>query len=201
MLKHCLFGLLLLATSFISYAEETSNSAPENENTAYIIDNLYIFMHSGPGKNYRILGSVNAGTQIALLSDEDNGYFKVLDDKEREGWVESKYISKTAGLHQQYQALNNDMTLMQEQLRQAEIELPQLQEQNQELTDQNQALAEQITKLKTTMEAERNQKQAASAKEKRQLLTYGGAIAFIGLFLGIILTIVLSRRKRYDGWA
>ncbi|MGO2478006.1 MAG: TIGR04211 family SH3 domain-containing protein [Pseudoalteromonas sp.] len=201
MLKHCLFGLLLLATSFISYAEETSNSAPENENTAYIIDNLYIFMHSGPGKNYRILGSVDAGSQIVLLSDEDNGYFKVLDDKEREGWVESKYISKTAGLHQQYQALNNDMTLMQEQLRQAEIELPQLQEQNQKLTDKNQALAEQITKLKTTIEAERNQKQAASSKEKRQLLTYGGAIAFIGLFLGIILTIVLSRRKRYDGWA
>lgn len=201
MLKHCLLGLLLIATSFISYAEETPDTANTNENTAYIIDNLYIFMHSGPSKNYRIIGSVDAGTQITLLSDEDNGYFKVVDDKEREGWIESKYISKTAGLHQQYQALNNDITLMQEQLRQAEIELPQLQEQNQTLTEQNQALAEQITKLKTTMEAERNQKQAASSKEKRQLLTYGGAIAFIGLFLGIILTIVLSRRKRYDGWA
>lgn len=201
MLKHCLFGLLLIATSFISYAEETSESTPTNENTAYIIDNLYIFMHSGPSKNYRIIGSVDAGTQITLLSGEDNGYFKVVDDKEREGWIESKFISKTAGLHQQYQALSNDMTLMQEQLRQAEIELPKLQQQNQSLTEQNQVLEQQITKLKTTMEAERNQKQAASAKEKRQLLTYGGAIAFIGLFLGIILTIVLSRRKRYDGWA
>ena len=201
MLKHCLFGLLLIATSFISYAEETSESTPTNENTAYIIDNLYIFMHSGPSKNYRIIGSVDAGTQITLLSGEDNGYFKVVDDKEREGWIESKFISKTAGLHQQYQALSNDMTLMQEQLRQAVIELPKLQQQNQSLTEQNQVLEQQITKLKTTMEAERNQKQAASAKEKRQLLTYGGAIAFIGLFLGIILTIVLSRRKRYDGWA
>ena len=198
MLKQCIFGLLLAATSFISYAEEAPSS---NENTAYIVDNLYTFMHSGPSKNYRILGSVDAGTQITLLSEEDNGYFKIRDDKDREGWVETKFISENAGIHQQFQALNNDMTLMQEQLRQAEIELPQLQEQNRTLTEQNQALSEQIEKLKSTIESERNVKQLASAKEKRQLLTYGGAIAFIGLLLGIILTIMLSRRKRYDGWA
>ena len=90
---------------------------------------------------------------------------------------------------------------MQEQLRQAEIELPQLQEQNKSLTEQNLALSKQIETLKNTIESERNAKQTASAKEKRQLLTYGGAIAFIGLLLGIILTVVLSRRKRYDGWA
>ncbi|AXV64403.1 MULTISPECIES: TIGR04211 family SH3 domain-containing protein [Pseudoalteromonas] len=199
MLKQCIFGLLLSAATFISYAEEAPTS--DNGNTAYIVDNLYTFMHSGPSKNYRILGSVDAGTQITLLSEEDNGYFKIRDDKDREGWVETKFISENAGIHQQFQALNNDMTLMQEQLRQAEIELPQLQEQNRTLTEQNQALSEQIEKLKSTIESERNVKQLASAKEKRQLLTYGGAIAFIGLLLGIILTIMLSRRKRYDGWA
>ncbi|HCV05197.1 TIGR04211 family SH3 domain-containing protein [Pseudoalteromonas sp. SSMSWG5] len=198
MLKQCIFGLLLAATSFISYAEEAPSS---NENTAYIVDNLYTFMHSGPSKNYRILGSVDAGTQVTLLSAEDNGYFKIRDDKDREGWVEAKFVTENAGIQQQFQALSNDMTLMQEQLRQAEIELPQLQEQNKTLTEQNQALSEQIQALKNTIESERNAKQTASAKEKRQLLTYGGAIAFIGLLLGIILTIMLSRRKRYDGWA
>ena len=198
MLKQCIFGLLLATTSFISYAEEAPSS---NENTAYIVDNLYTFMHSGPSKNYRILGSVDAGTQVTLLSAEDNGCFKIRDDKDREGWVEAKFVTENAGIQQQFQALSNDMTLMQEQLRQAEIELPQLQEQNKTLTEQNQALSEQIQALKNTIESERNAKQTASAKEKRQLLTYGGAIAFIGLLLGIILTIMLSRRKRYDGWA
>ena len=199
MLKQCIFGLLLAATSFISYAEEAPSS--DSQNTAYIVDNLYTFMHSGPSKNYRILGSVDAGTQVMLLSDEDNGYFKIRDDKDREGWVEAKFVTENAGIQQQFQALNNDMTLMQKQLRQAEIELPQLQEQNRALTDQNLALSKQIETLKNTIESERNAKQTASAKEKRQLLTYGGAIAFIGLLLGIILTVVLSRRKRYDGWA
>ena len=61
------------------------------------------------------------------------------------------------------------MTVMQEQLRQAEIELPQLQEQNKSLTEQNLALSKQIETLKNTIESERA-KQTASAKEKRQLL-------------------------------
>jgi len=185
----------------MSHAEEAQPANSTNANIAYIIDNLYTFMRSGAGKNYRLLGSVDAGTQLTLLSSEENGFIKVKDDKDREGWVEAKFISQTAGLHQQYKTLSSEMSTMQEKLRQAQIELPQLQEQTQTLTDQNQQLSAQITKLKTTLEQERVQKQAASSKEKRQLLTYGGAIAFLGLFLGIILTIVLSRRKRYEGWA
>ncbi|MFK3866729.1 TIGR04211 family SH3 domain-containing protein [Pseudoalteromonas rhizosphaerae] len=199
MFKHSLLALLFAAAAFMSHAEE-SNSASD-ANTAYIVDNLYTFMHSGASKNYRIVGSVDAGTKLTQLSAEENGFVKVIDDKEREGWVEAKFVSKTPGIHQQYRTLSAEMASMQEQLRQAQIELPQLQEQSQTLTDQNSALSEQIAKLKSTLEVERTEKQQAGAKEKRQLLTYGGAIAFIGLFLGIILTIVLSRRKRYDGWA
>ncbi|MFX3745770.1 hypothetical protein ACJBQ8_09965, partial [Streptococcus suis] len=95
-----------------------------------------------------------------------NDFIKVVDDKGREGWVEAKFVSKAAGIHQQYRTLSAEMTSMQEQLRQAQIELPQLQEQNQTLTDQNTALSEQITKLKNTLAAERTQKQQAGAKEK-----------------------------------
>jgi SH3 domain protein len=201
MLKHCLLGLLLTATTFMSSAQESQTASETNANTAYIVDNLYTFMRSGAGKNYRLLGSVDAGTQITVLSSQENGYIQIKDDKDREGWVEAKFISATAGLHQQYQVLNSEMSVMQNKLRQAQVDLPKLQQQNQTLTNQNNSLSEQIAKLKTTLEQERTEKQTASAKEKRQLLTYGGAIAFIGLFIGIILTIALSRRKRYEGWA
>lgn len=201
MLKHCLLGLLLTATSFISQAQEAQTANSSDANTAYIIDNLYTFMRSGAGKNYRLLGSVDAGTKLSVLSKEENGFIKIKDDKDREGWVESKFISKNPGLHQQYQTLSSEMSSVQNKLRQAQVELPQLQKHNQSLTNQNKLLNQQITELQTTLEQERAQKQAATAKEKRQLLTYGGAIAFIGLFLGIILTVVLSRRKRYEGWA
>ena len=60
------------------------------------------------------MGSVDAGTQVTLLSAEDNGYFKIRDDKDREGWVEAKFVTENAGIQQQFQALSNDMTLMQD---------------------------------------------------------------------------------------
>ncbi len=201
MLKHCLLWLLLTAAPFMSQAEEAQSTSPTNAKTAYIIDNLYTFMRSGASKDYRLLGSIDAGTQLTLLSDEQNGFIKVKDDKDREGWVEAKFISESAGLKQQYQALNNEISTMQNRLRQAQVELPELQEQNTQLTEQNAQLLAQISQLQGELSQEQQLKQATSAKEKRQLLTYGGAIAFLGLFSGIILTIVLSRRKRYEGWA
>jgi SH3 domain protein len=201
MLKHCLLWLLLAAAPMLSQAAQAQTATNTDAKAAYIIDNLYIFMRSGASKNHRLLGSIDAGTQITLLSNEENGFFKVKDDKDREGWVEAKYISKTPGLHKQYQTLSAEMSAMQNKLRQAQVELPQLTKQNQQLSEQNQQLLAQITQLQSTLEQERSQKQATSSKEKRQLLTYGGAIAFLGLFLGIILTILLSRRKRYQGWA
>ncbi|WP_282130684.1 TIGR04211 family SH3 domain-containing protein [Pseudoalteromonas aliena] len=201
MLKHCLLGLLLTATTFMSYAQEAQDTNSTDENTAYIIDNLYTFMRSGASKDYRLLGSVDAGTKLTVLSGEENGFIKIKDDKEREGWIETKFVTKTAGLKQQYQVLSDEISNIQENLRTAQIKLPQLQEQNQALTDQNLQLSEQIAQLKATLQQERAQKESVSTQEKRQLLTYGSAIAFLGLFLGIILTIVLSRRKRYEGWA
>ena len=185
----------------MSYAQNAQTTNSAGKNTAYIIDNLYTFMRSGAGKDYRLLGSVDAGTKLTLLSGEENGFIKIKDDKDREGRIETKFVTKTAGLHQQYKTLSSEMSTIEQNLRQAQVELPQLQEQNQLLTDKNLKLSAQITKLKTTLEQERTQKEAVNSEEKRQLLTYGGAIAFLGLFLGIILTIVLSRRKRYEGWA
>ena len=55
----------------MSYAEEAKPANSTNANTAYIIDNLYTFMRSGASKNYRLLGSVDAGTKLTLLSAEE----------------------------------------------------------------------------------------------------------------------------------
>ena len=37
-------------------------------------------------------------------------------------------------------------------------------------------------------------------KEQHLLLTYGGGIGIGGIIIGVILTLFLSRRRRYDGW-
>ncbi|MEM0514146.1 TIGR04211 family SH3 domain-containing protein [Pseudoalteromonas sp. YIC-827] len=196
MLKHLCVALVLISSALIT---KMAIAAPS---TAYISDDLYIFMHSGAGKNYRIIGSVNAGTQIKLVTGtENNGFFEVVDDKERQGWVESKYINQEQSLKVKHENLAEELASTQQKLRDVQAQVPQLQSMNSDLSTQTEQLQAQLDQAIAERDAVQTKQQNLRAKEKRQLLTYGGAIAFIGLFLGIILTIFLSRRKRYDGWA
>ena len=196
MLKHLFVALVLVSSAFFTKAVSAEQS------TAYISDELYIFMHSGAGKNYRILGSVNAGTEVTLVTGtQTNGFYEIVDDKERQGWVESQFINQDKSLKVKFEQLGEELTSMQQTLRSAQSQIPELQNLNRDLQEQNQRLQAQLDAAIEERDAIETKQQSLRTKEKRQLLTYGGAIAFIGLFLGIILTIFLSRRKRYDGWA
>lgn len=208
-------GFLLLASlSTAIQAETTFENEPATEvlevqtsetstsSTAYITDNLFVYMHSGPGKNYRILGSVQAGTELQLLDEnKESGYSQVKDSRGRTGWIDKRNISKRPGLAQQNAKLKSQLSELQAELNSAQRDMPLLRQSTNELEVKNRELSAEIENLNSQIESSRNQKQQASDKQQKQLLIYGGGIAFIGILLGIIITIVLSRRKRYDGWA
>ncbi|WP_242441759.1 TIGR04211 family SH3 domain-containing protein [Pseudoalteromonas piscicida] len=192
----------LLFTSLAIFAEEPAENTPANsaEPNGYISDNLYIFMHTGPSKNYRILGSVDAGTPITILSGADDGFVQIKDDKDREGWVESKFITTEPGLKQQLEDLNQTLVDTQASLNDAQQQLPVLQQNNTNLLAENAALQDTISGLEKQLQDEQMAQQQKVQKEQHQLLTYGGIIGISGIIIGVILTLFLSRRKRYDGW-
>lgn len=202
MLKSFIFFIALLSFAPLVAAEDSASSDKQpTSQKVYITDSLYIYMHAGAGKNFRILGSVNAGTELDFLEqDDDSGFTKVKDTKGRTGWVDKRYISKTPGLAFKNQELTQIMTIAQNDLREAQIQLPKLQQQSAALLTENTDLKLQIKTLNNKIEQQVNLTQATSEKEKQQLLLYGGGIAFTGLFIGILLTLMLSRRKR-SGWA
>jgi SH3 domain protein len=183
----------------VSSSDNVDEPAPGD--SGFIVDNLFIYAHSGPGKNYRILGSIDAGTQIRIIAQPQNGYIQIIDDKEREVWVEEKFISKQSGLKQQLSAANEMLATLQSELNNVQNQLPQLQQSNEDLQSENTRLQDSITDLQSQLATQRQQSATKKQYEQHKLLAYGGGIAFTGLFLGIILTISLSRRKRYDGWA
>ena len=63
------------------------------EQTRYISDNVYTFLHGGPGTQYRILGSVEAGQPVTYSGETQGDYVKIVDHKGREGWVDANLIS------------------------------------------------------------------------------------------------------------
>ena len=60
-----LIGLTLLALSAtaVSHAEEKKR---------YVSDELNTWVRSGPGDNYRLVGTVNAGEEVTLLQTDAN---------------------------------------------------------------------------------------------------------------------------------
>ena len=48
----------------------TTASAPQSR---YVSDNIYTFLHRGPGKQYRIIGSINAGEAVTQLAQSEDG--------------------------------------------------------------------------------------------------------------------------------
>lgn len=208
-------GFLLLASlSTAIHAETQTNSEQAAEilevqttestvsSTAYITDNLFVYMHSGPGKNYRILGSIQAGTELQLLDEnKESGYSQVKDNRGRTGWIDKRNISKRPGLAQQNSQLKSQLADLQSELNAAQRDMPVLRQSTSELEIKNRELSAEIENLNAQIARSRNQKQQSSEKQQKQLLIYGGGIAFIGILMGIIISLVLSRRKRYDGWA
>ena len=195
MFKQLLLTAGLLVATLSAHAETTEQPTPDNDNvqSGYIIDDLYIYMHAGAGKNFRIVGSINAGSPLELI-DEQDGYAQVKDDKGRTGWVDQRLAVEN-------QNLKDKITELENNLLQQSSQLPELQQQNVELNEKNAQLNKKLA-----LAQQQNTQQAAlvannTEKEKKELLMYGAAIAFTGLLFGIIITLVLSRRKRYDGWA
>ena len=72
MLKLRLIGLTLLAFS--------AATAVHAEEKRYVSDELNTWVRSGPGDNYRLVGTVNAGEEVTLLqTNADTNYGQVRD--------------------------------------------------------------------------------------------------------------------------
>ena len=90
--------LALISILFLSHFSfgQSSDQEPNDSNgeIRYISDDLYTYIHAGPGRNYRILGSVVAGTRVTQLQiDAENNFVEIIDDKQRTGWVDATFIS------------------------------------------------------------------------------------------------------------
>ncbi|MCQ1059043.1 SH3 domain-containing protein [Photobacterium sp. ZSDE20] len=187
---------------------------PAQAQTRYISDNLFTYMHNGPSTQYRIMGSVNAGTKVDLLeTNRETGFSKVRDNRGRTGWVNSDFVSPQVGLKVRFPALEKELTEVKAQLEEAlesgdektaglQSSLKLRNEQISDLETQNSQLNEQLM----TSQAEIRELRARLDTQKDDLLmrwfTYGGMVAGGGLLFGLVLPhLIPRRRKRNNGWA
>ncbi|GAB7219199.1 TIGR04211 family SH3 domain-containing protein [Vibrio comitans] len=182
--------------------------------TRYISDNLFTYMHSGPNAQYRIIGSVDAGSAVTLVqTNKNSGYTEVVDQRGRKGWVESKYVTNTEGMATRMPRLEKELAQVKAELagfnEQAEQEqeglVRSLETRNTQISEMEvnyKKVSDQLLSAQTEVRELRARLDTQKEDLLLKYFMYGGGVAGLGLLFGLLLPHVIPRRKKSpNGWA
>ncbi|KFZ39067.1 peptide-binding protein [Shewanella mangrovi] len=188
-------GILLIGTLLFASATIAE------EQTGYISDDIYIYIHGGPGNQYRILGSIEAGQKITLTGETDGDYSKIIDHKEREGWVKTDFLTQHTTFRYQLPDLQSQLQQAQQQMQSAisakAQESSQIDELKSQLAEAKQALSQ------ATKDRDEAQQQLTALHDDAQYKMWreGGLIAAIGALIAVVLVYLpRPRAKKRDRW-
>jgi len=195
-------SLLSLSVSVVAHADEKR----------YVSDELNTWVRSGPGDNYRLLGTVNAGEEVTLLqSNEETKYGQVRDSNGRTSWIPLAQLSTTPSLRTRVPDLENQVKTLTDKLtnidttwNQRTADMQQKVSQSDSvitgLKEENQQLKNQLIVAKKKVDAANVQLDDKQRAIIMQWFMYGGGVAGFGLLLGLLLPHMIPSRKKKDRW-
>ena len=179
-----------------------SAQSAESNKQGYISDELSIYMHTGPGTKFRILGTILAGSKINITGAVDNNYSEIIDDKNRTAWVESKYVTTQAGLRFVVAKLNGEIATSTDFTSQLDGEVNELKNKLNVLTSDKKMLSEELKKLTATLKKTQAKVKDQDTDIKKQFFFNGALVLSIGLILGLILPRFFARRRgTMENWS
>jgi SH3 domain protein len=195
-----LASLTILLCAVISAQAQENNSSKNKQ--GFIIDDLSIYMHTGPGTNYRILGTINAGSEIKITGKSDKGYSEIIDDKKRNTWVETKYLTTKVGLRYVVAELNSKIASSSDYTSQLDGEVNQLRSSVEILTEDKNKLLTQLKQVEQQLKTTTSKVKDQDTKILTQRFYNGAIVLGIGLFLGLIVPRFFARRKSsMENWS
>lgn len=202
--KTHLIGLIFMAFSTVAnvHAEEKR----------YISDELSTWVRSGPGNDYRLIGTLNAGEEVALLQSNDKSkYGQIRDSQGRTTWIPLDQLSEHPSLRTRVPELEQQVKDLTAKLDNIDSSWNQRTAEMQKkvagsddainhLKDENQKLKNQLVVASKKVDAANVQLDDKQRTIIMQWFMYGGGVAGFGLLLGLLLPHMLPRRKKNDRW-
>ncbi|MCM2680382.1 TIGR04211 family SH3 domain-containing protein [Echinimonas agarilytica] len=188
-------------TALLALSTVVPASVNAEESGYFISENLYTYMHRGPGKQFRILGSVNSSSPVVLLNTSEDGEFvQIRDGKDREGWIEAEHISKGESRSQRIDSLTEQLSQVRSQLTTEQQEVSRLNDVIANL--QEQSSTHQGTLVEVQKERDVLQQRLSNYTDEIEMQWFvnGGVVAGGGVLLGLILSFLPRRKKRQDNW-
>lgn len=194
--------LLSLSVTVVAHADEKR----------YVSDELNTWVRSGPGDNYRLLGTVNAGEEVTLLqSNEETKYGQVRDSNGRTSWIPLSQLSANPSLRtrvpvleKQVKDLTDKLTNIDTTWNQRTAEMQQKVAQSDSvingLKEENQQLKNQLIVAQKKVNAANVQLDDKQRAIIMQWFMYGGGVLGVGLLFGLLLPHMIPSRKKKDRW-
>ncbi|CNK82471.1 TIGR04211 family SH3 domain-containing protein [Yersinia alsatica] len=195
-------AVLSLTLSLSAYAEEKR----------YISDELDTYVHSGPGNQYRIVGTLKGGDEVTLISvNDETNYGQIRDSKGKTTWIPLDQLSETPSLRvrvpdleQQVKILTDKLANIDNSWNQRTAEMQQKVAASDsvisELQKENESLKNQLVVAQKKVSAVNLQLDDKQRTIILQWFMYGGGVAGIGLLLGLILPHLIPSRKKNNRW-
>jgi SH3 domain protein len=198
-----LLGALLTVCGPAQAQEDTGNQR-------WISDSLNTYVRSGPTDGYRIVGTLQSGQKVELLSTQGN-YSQIRGEDGDTVWIPSRDLQDIPGQAERLPQLEQQVTELSDQLKTIDDNWKTRVQGLQETLDSRKALIEELQARRTALDAELSETQselrtvqAQLGDENNQLLmrylVYGASIPRAGLLLGLLQPALTRGRKRNDRW-
>jgi len=190
--------LVLFSAGLLTLSAQTS--AQDNAKPAFISDALYVFLHSGPNNQYRIIGTVNAGQSVTFLQeDSDTGYAEIkVDDKT--GWLPKEHVTYTPGLATQLENLKAEYAQYNETVNALEQQRDQLNSQLNEAVSERQKAVEQLEQANRAYEQLKVQLENTQGSIWEKPMVLGSLILLAGLVFGLLLPLLMPKKRNSERW-
>lgn len=179
--------------------------------TKYVSENLTTFLRKGAGDQYRIAGVIQSGEMVTVLDHKDK-YSLIRDKKNREAWILSSELSATPSSKEENPKLKAQIQELSLKLNRLDSDWQQrtneMQRRTKQSEEQSSLLLEQNSQLKRELEITKNKNRDLEAMldaGKREIaiqwFIYGGSVLGVGLLLGLIIPVIIPKRRKRAGWA
>ncbi|WP_019613565.1 TIGR04211 family SH3 domain-containing protein [Psychromonas ossibalaenae] len=180
--------------------------------TRYVSDDVFIYLHSGPSLDYRIIGTIKVGASVTTLKyDDSTKFMQVKTQAGKTGWVNNKELQKSL-------PAKTMLPAVQKELKQAQAKLSSIAAENDKtLADKIQSISdkeglitalesEKIVLQKTIDELKARNleldllQDTKDERVKMEWLLNGGGVLLFGLLLGLLIPFIPRRKKRQNNW-
>ncbi|WP_028863156.1 TIGR04211 family SH3 domain-containing protein [Psychromonas aquimarina] len=180
--------------------------------TRYVSDDVFIYLHSGPSLDYRIIGTIKVGASVTTLKyDDSTKFMQVKTQSGKTGWVNNKELQKSL-------PAKTMLPTVQKELKQAQAKLDSIAAENDKiLAEKIQSISDKeglITALeseKATLQLTIEELKARNLeldllqdtkdeRVKMEWLLNGGGVLLFGLLLGLLIPFIPRRKKRQNNW-